>query len=83
MSDEIHEEAAASPTQAAHPALAHKSPELWLAVSAKLLSSLFAFGVLGDGSLAAQIAGLAAAVLTALGYTVWRTRSSSSSPPAS
>lgn len=49
-----------------------RTTEFWLSSAAKLLGILFASGVLGDGSLGMRIAGLAATVLAALGYTVSR-----------
>lgn len=49
-----------------------KTTEFYLASAAKLLGVLFASGLVGDGSLAARIAGLAAMALTALGYSVSR-----------
>lgn len=49
-----------------------QTTEFWLSTAAKLLGILFAAGIIGDGTLAARIAGLAAMVLTALGYSVSR-----------
>jgi hypothetical protein len=54
------------------PSPGYKTTEFWLSLAAKLLGALFAAGVLGDGTPAMRIAGLAAAVLTQLGYTVSR-----------
>ena len=51
----------------------YQTTEFWLATAAKLLGILFASGAIGDGSALALIAGLAATVLAALGYTVSRT----------
>lgn len=50
----------------------YKTTEFWLSLAAKLLGVLFATGVLGDGTPAMRIAGIAAAVLSQLGYTVSR-----------
>jgi hypothetical protein len=50
-----------------------KTTEFWLALAAKLLGTLFAAGYLGDGSEVSRIAGLAALILSTLGYTVSRT----------
>ena len=49
-----------------------KTTEFWLALVAKLLGALFAAGMLGDGSEVSRVAGLAAIVLTSLGYSVSR-----------
>lgn len=51
----------------------YRTTEFWLSLAAKLLGILFASGAIGDGSAVARVAGLAAMVLTALGYTVSRT----------
>jgi hypothetical protein len=50
-----------------------KTSEFYLALFAKLLGALFASGLLGDGSALYRLCGLAAIVLTSLGYTVSRT----------
>lgn len=49
-----------------------KTTEFWLSAAATLLSMLFASGLLHDGSTALKVAGLAAAALTAAGYSVAR-----------
>lgn len=49
-----------------------QTTEFWLSVAAKLLGILYASGAIGDGTVAARIAGLATTVLAALGYTVAR-----------
>lgn len=49
-----------------------QTTEFWLALAAKLLGALLATGVIGDGTYAMRIAGVAAAVLTSLGYSVSR-----------
>lgn len=49
-----------------------QTEEFWLALAAKLLGTLLATGVIGDGTVAMRIAGVAAAVLTSLGYSVSR-----------
>lgn len=51
----------------------YKTKTFWLMLAAMVLSTLFASGVLGDGGLDYQIAGLGATVLGALGYSVNRT----------
>lgn len=52
----------------------YKTTEFWLSFAAVLLGALFASGVMSDGGTAAKIAGLAASLLGALGYTVSRTQ---------
>ncbi len=49
-----------------------QTTEFYLSGAAKILGILFASGLIGDGSIVARLAGLAAAVLTSLGYTVAR-----------
>jgi hypothetical protein len=49
-----------------------QTTEFWLALAAKLLGTLLATGVIGDGTVAMRIAGVASAVLTSLGYSVSR-----------
>lgn len=58
------------PTPMAKPG--YQTSEFWLKVAAMLLSALYASGVL-TSSTALAVAGIAATVLTALGYTVART----------
>lgn len=50
-----------------------KSTEFWLTIAATLIAALLSSGVLPEGSLWVKIAGAAAAVLGALGYTASRT----------
>lgn len=50
----------------------YKTTEFWLSAAASVLGALFASGALSDGSTVAKVAGLAASVLGALGYTVSR-----------
>lgn len=50
-----------------------KTTEFWLSLAAKLLGAAFATGLIGDGGEVARIAGIAAIVLTTLGYQVSRT----------
>ena len=50
-----------------------KTSEFWLSLAAKVLGALFSAGVLGDGSTAMRVAGVAAIVLSTLGYQVSRT----------
>lgn len=51
-----------------------KTSEFWLTLAAILMSQLYASGVVGDGGTVAKVAGIAASVLGALGYTVARTK---------
>jgi hypothetical protein len=46
--------------------------EFWLGLAAKLLGGAYATGLIGDGTTAARIAGLAVVVLAYFGYTVSR-----------
>lgn len=48
--------------------------EFWLSLAAKLLGAAFAVGLVGDGSQLDRVAGLAAMVMTALGYQVNRSK---------
>lgn len=50
-----------------------QTTEFYFALAAKLLSGLFAFGLVGDGSTLSRLAGVAGFVLTQMGYTVSRT----------
>lgn len=59
-----------TPTTPAKPG--YKTTEFWLKLAALLLTAVFASGALTN-STALAIAGIAATVLTALGYTVSRT----------
>jgi hypothetical protein len=54
------------------PTPGYKTTEFWLSLGAKLLGAAFAAGLIGDGTPLARDAGLAAVVLTSLGYTVSR-----------
>jgi len=49
-----------------------KTTEFWLSTAAKLLGVLYASGILGTGTVAERIAGLAATVLASFGYSVAR-----------
>lgn len=60
------------PTPTDPPKPGYKTTEFWLSLAAKLLGAAFAAGLIGDGTPLARIAGLAAVVLTSLGYTVNR-----------
>jgi uncharacterized protein (DUF697 family) len=51
-----------------------RTTECWLAVAAQLLGTLLATGVLGQGTVAETIAGVAASALAALGYGYGRVR---------
>jgi len=61
------------PLPVATPKPGYKTTEFWLSLIAFLLSMLFASGLLHDGSMAYKIAGLAAMVITSMGYSVNRT----------
>lgn len=50
-----------------------QTTEFYFALAAKILSGLFAFGLVGDGSTLSRLAGVAGFVLTQMGYTVSRT----------
>lgn len=54
-----------------------KTTEFWLSLTAILLGALTTSGLLGEGSTAARIAGLAVTVLAALGYTAARSKTKS------
>jgi hypothetical protein len=49
-----------------------KTTEFWLSLIAKGLGGAYAAGLIGDGTTLSRIAGLAAVVLTYLGYSVSR-----------
>lgn len=49
-----------------------QTTEFWLSAAAKVLGVLFASGAIGTGTVAERIAGIAAALLAQLGYTVSR-----------
>ena len=46
-----------------------RTTEFWLALAAKLLGALTTTGILGDGTQAMRIAGLAVVILASLGYS--------------
>ena len=50
----------------------YKTTEFWLSTAAMLLGVVFASGVIVEGSIVAQVAGIAATVLGSLGYAVSR-----------
>jgi hypothetical protein len=52
----------------------YKTTEFWLSTGAVLLGALFASGVVSEGSSFDKVLGLAVSILTALGYTVARTK---------
>lgn len=52
---------------------AWKTTEFWLSIAAVVVSGLYASGVISDGSTADKIVGVAAMLLTALGYQVGKT----------
>jgi len=52
----------------------YKTTEFWLSAAAMIMSQLYASGVIGEGGTAAKIAALVGSLLTALGYTVARTK---------
>lgn len=53
------------------PKVGYKTTEFWLSLAATLLTALFASGAMTNNT-ALAIAGMAATILTALGYTVGR-----------
>jgi len=50
----------------------YKTTEFWLSTAAMLLGTLFASGLLVEGSPVMKVAGLVATALGAVGYTVVR-----------
>lgn len=50
----------------------YKTTEFWLTLLATLTGLLLASGIIGDGTVAAQIAGVVASTLTAMGYNAGR-----------
>lgn len=52
----------------------YRTTEFWLSLAATVLGVLWASGAISDGGTADKIIGLAASVLTALGYTVARAK---------
>lgn len=65
------------------PKPAFRTTEFWLATAAMLFSALFASGVITSGGKFETVAGLIASVLTALGYTVARTKAKAIEAPKS
>lgn len=59
----------------------YKTSEFWLKILALALSAVFASGALTNNT-ALNIAGIAASVLGALGYTVSRTLVKTAEPPS-
>lgn len=51
-----------------------KTSEGWLTFAAVLLSQFYALGFVGDSSTAGKVAAFIASALTAIGYTVARTK---------
>ncbi len=51
-----------------------KTSEFWLTTAAQIIGALMASGVITDGGLPDKIIGVAAMLLTTLGYQVARTR---------
>lgn len=52
----------------------YKTTEFWLSALALVLGVVMSSGVVGDGTIAAQIIGGAMAILAQLGYTAARTQ---------
>lgn len=52
----------------------YRTTEFWLSTAAMVMGQLYAAGVIGEGSTTAKVAALIATLLTALGYTVARTK---------
>jgi len=63
-------------TEAIEPAKkpGYKTTEFWLTLAASVLGALFASGAIGEGGTVAKILGMAATILSTLGYTVARTK---------
>lgn len=73
MSDTVFDPPAPSTTPVTAPVKpGWQTSEFWLSAAAKVLGILFASGVIGTGTVWERIAGLAAALLAQLGYTVSR-----------
>ena len=53
----------------------YKTTEFWLTALAMLLGALMASGLLAEGSMPLQVAGMVSVVLAKLGYTSSRTKS--------
>lgn len=51
-----------------------RTSEFWLSTAAAILGALFASGAIGEGGTVAKILGMAATILSTLGYTVARTK---------
>lgn len=66
MSDE-------TPTDTAAPKPGYKTTEFWLTVAAAVVGFLFASDAVAPDSTVEKVLGLAAMVLTSLGYTISRT----------
>jgi hypothetical protein len=64
---------AAATSNAAATRPGYKTTEFWLTVAATLLGAAFASDLIPTDSKWAQVLGLAASVLSSLGYTVSRT----------
>lgn len=63
------------------PRKGYQTSEFWLSLAATLFSALFASGVISEGGKFEAVAGLVAATLTALGYTVARTKAKAIEAP--
>ena len=50
----------------------YKTTEFWLTVVATILGLLFASGVISEGSEVDKILGMAATILTSMGYSISR-----------
>lgn len=61
----------------------YKTTEFWLSLAAMLLSAAWASGAISDGGTIDKVIGMVASVLTALGYTVARSKAKQIEAPKS
>ena len=61
----------------------YRTTEFWLTLAANILGSFLASGVIETDSQAMRICGVAAMILTSMGYSVSRGMAKGSTPPAS
>lgn len=52
----------------------YKTTEFWLATAAMIVGALYGSGLISDGSTFDKVLGMAVSLLSALGYTVARTK---------
>jgi hypothetical protein len=63
------------------PRKGYQTSEFWLSLAATLFGALFASGVVSEGGKFEMVLGLVASTLTALGYTVSRTKAKAIEAP--